>query len=322
MEEYAANLKSIREAAERIRGQVHLTPVLSSSTFDLRAQAHLFFKCENLQRIGAFKMRGALNAIMCLPDELARKGVVTHSSGNFAQAVALAAKTCGIPAHIVMPSNSPQVKRQAVEGYGARVIPCVPTLEARESTAQAVQDETGATFLHPYDQDEVIAGQGTVALELVEQVSNLDAVIVPVGGGGLISGIALALRELAPNIKIYGAEPLGADDAARSKAAGTFIPQTNPNTIADGLKTSLGTRTWPVIRDLLEDIIVVDDAEITDSMRLVWERMKLVIEASAACAVAAAFSEDFRSSREGKRIAIVLSGGNVDLNHLPWTKTL
>ena len=207
-----------------------------------------------------------------------------------------------------------------MEGYGARVIPCVPTLDARESTAQAVQDETGATFLHPYDQDEVIAGQGTVALELVEQVSDLDAVIVPVGGGGLISGITLALRELAPEVRIFGAEPLGADDAARSKAAGSFIPQTNPDTIADGLKTSLGSRTWPVIRDLLEDILVVDDAEITEAMRLVWERMKIIIEPSAACAVAAAFSEGFASRRRGLRIAIVISGGNVDLDHLPWIR--
>jgi len=320
MTRYAADLSSIKDAATRIHGQVHRTPVLTSTTFDSLSGAHLYFKCENLQRIGAFKMRGALNAVLSLPEEKARLGVVTHSSGNFAQAVALAARTRGIPAHIVMPSNSPAVKKRAVEGYGARVIPCEPTLEARETTAQAVLAETGATFLHPYDQDEVIAGQGTVALELVEQIPDLQAVIVPIGGGGLVSGIALALHELAPEVTIYGAEPLGADDAARSKAAGKFIPQTAPDTIADGLKTSLGERTWPVIRDLLRDIIVVDDEAIEVAMRLVWERMKIVIEPSAACGVAAALSEGFQSERQGKHIAIVLSGGNVDLDQLPWSK--
>ena len=316
MTTYAADLASVRAAAARIAGDVHRTPVFTCRTLDTRAGARLFLKAENLQRIGAFKMRGALNAVRSLRPDRAAHGVVTHSSGNFAQAVALSAALTGVPATIVMPETAPAVKQRAVAGYGARIVLCPPTLEARETTAERVRAETDATLLHPYDQAEVIAGQGTVALELVEQVPDLDAVIAPVGGGGLVSGIALALRELAPRVRILAAEPAGADDAARSKAAGHRIPQSGPDTIADGLLTSLGDLTWPVVRDLVERIVVVDDAQILAAMRLVWERAKLVIEPSAATAVAAALT--LPDDLAGARLAVVLSGGNVDLDRLPW----
>jgi threonine dehydratase len=315
---YAADLSDIRDAARRIEGRVHRTPILTCSALDTRAGRALFFKCENFQKVGAFKMRGALNAVLSLSDEQARCGVVTHSSGNFAQAVALSARVRGIPAHIVMPDNAPEVKRRAVEGYGARVIPCPATLADRQRTADAVRAETGATFLHPYDQAEVIAGQGTVALELVAQVSDLDAVLVPVGGGGLVGGIALALRELAPRVRVFAVEPAGADDAARSRAAGELIPQTGPDTIADGLLTSLGELTWPIVRDVVTDVLVVDDAAIGDAMRMVWERMKIIIEPSAATAVAGAWSPEFQALEGLDRVAVVISGGNVDLGKLPW----
>jgi threonine dehydratase/serine racemase len=317
MPNYAANLLAIQDAHQRIAAHIHHTPVLTCRTLDALAGTSLFFKCENFQRVGAFKMRGALNAVLSLSPEAAARGVVTHSSGNFAQAVAASAGIRGIPAHIVMPENAPGVKRRAVEGYGARVIPCTPTLAAREETAEAVRQETGATLLHPFDQSEVIAGQGTVALELWEQVPDLDAVVVPVGGGGLISGIALALHELDSAVRIFAAEPAGADDAARSKAAGQLIPQTEAHSVADGLLTSLGQLTWPVVRDLVEAVIVVEDAAIVAAMRLVWERMKILVEPSAAPPVAAVLSPDFPSDELG-RVGVVLSGGNVDLDHLPF----
>jgi threonine dehydratase len=311
---YAADLSSIRDAQERIRQGVHLTPVLRSSALDQMASRELFFKCENFQKVGAFKMRGALNAILSLPPEVRKKGVVTHSSGNFAQAVALSAREAGIEARIVMPNNAPRVKVDAVRGYGGKVVFCEPTLVARESTAALEVEDSGGTLLHPFDQDEVIAGQGTVGLELVDQIPNLDAVVVPVGGGGLISGIALALSEINPSIRIFGAEPAGADDAARSKAAGRWILQEAPNTVADGLLTSLGERTWPVIRDKVESISVVDDDAILASMRLIWERMKIVVEPSAAIALAAVLQEPLFVEPGIQRVAVVLSGGNVDLD--------
>ena len=317
MPNYAANLLAIQDAHQRIAAHIHRTPVLTCRTLDTLAGTSLFFKCENFQRVGAFKMRGALNAVLSLSPEAAAQGVVTHSSGNFAQAVAASAGIRGIPAHIVMPENAPGVKRRAVEGYGARVIPCTPTLAAREETAEAVRKETGATLLHPFDQAEVIAGQGTVALELWEQVPDLDAVVVPVGGGGLISGIALAMNELDSDLRVFAAEPSGADDAAQSKAAGEWIPQTDPHSVADGLLTSLGQLTWPVVRDLVEAVIVVEDKAIVAAMRLVWERMKILVEPSAATAVAAVLSPDFPGHELG-RVGVVLSGGNVDLDHLPF----
>ena len=318
MTTYAADLQAVRAAAQRLAGRAHRTPLMTCATLDRLADHALFFKCENFQKAGSFKFRGACNAVMRLADEVAARGVVTHSSGNHAQALALAAKLRGIPAHIVMPRNASPVKRRAVEGYGGRVIECEPTLAARESTAAAVVAETGGTLIPPYDHPDVIAGQGTVALELLEQVPQLDAVIAPVGGGGLVAGICVAAKALDPSLRIFAAEPRGADDAARSKAAGTLIPQTGPKTLADGLLTSLGQRTWPIIRDQVESVITVGEDEIVTAMRLVWERAKLLIEPSAAVPVAAVLGEEFRSLEGVRRVGVVLSGGNVNLDKLPW----
>ncbi|MFN3202764.1 MAG: pyridoxal-phosphate dependent enzyme [Bradymonadia bacterium] len=317
---YAATLEDIRAARARIAGHAHVTPVMTCAALDALAHRSLFFKCEHLQKVGAFKFRGAVNALSKLKEAPGPtpEAVVTHSSGNHAQAVALAGRTLGFEAHIVMPTSAPTVKRQAVEGYGARVYPCAPVLEARESTAAQVVAETGGVLIPPYNHPDVIAGQGTIALELLEQVADLDAVIVPVGGGGMISGIALALREAAPHVRVFAAEPLGADDAARSKAAGRLIPQTGPDTIADGLLTSLGDLTWPVIRDVVEQVITVSEAAIVEAMSLVWSRMKQVVEPSAAVSLAAALSDEFRAISGVKRVALVLCGGNVDLSALPW----
>jgi threonine dehydratase/serine racemase len=318
MTTYAADLSSVRAAAGRIRGLAHRTPVHTCSTIDGIAGRSLFFKCENFQKVGAFKFRGACNAVAKLPDDVARRGVVTHSSGNHAQAVALAARLRGIPAHIVMPSNATPVKRRAVEGYGARVVECEPSLVRRETAADQVLADTGGTLIPPYNHPDIIAGQGTAALELLEDVPELDAVIAPVGGGGLVSGTAIAARGIHPSIRVFAAEPKGADDAARSKLAGMLIPQTDPKTIADGLLTSLGDLTWPVVRDLVERVVTVGEDEIVSAMRLMWERAKLLIEPSAAVAVAAVLSEEFRSLPGMKRVGIILSGGNVNLDRLPW----
>jgi threonine dehydratase/serine racemase len=315
---YAADIDAIRAAAARIATQVRRTPVATCATLDRLAGRNLFFKCEHLQRVGAFKFRGASNAVLSLPADVAGRGVVTHSSGNHAQALALAAKLRGIPAHIVMPSNSAAVKRRAVEGYGARVIACEPTLAARESTAEAVRAETGAVFVHPYDDADVIAGQGTAALELFEDAGPLDAIVAPVGGGGLLSGTCIAARSLSPKTRLIAAEPLGADDAARSFAAGKLMPQTAPATIADGLRTSLGELTWPILRDHLERVVTVSEEEIVAAMRLAWERAKFLIEPSSAVALAAALSPEFPALPASARIGIVLTGGNVDLDRLPW----
>jgi threonine dehydratase len=315
---HAVDLAAVRRAADRIRPHVHRTPVMTCAALDAIAGRSLFLKCENLQKVGAFKARGATNAVLCLSDEAAVRGVVTHSSGNFAQALALAARTRGIPARIVMPRTAPSVKRAAVLGYGAEVIECEPTLAAREETAARVVEETGGTFLHPYDHADVISGQGTCALELLVDVPDLDVIVAPVGGGGLMSGICVATRGLRPEVVLVGAEPAGADDAARSLAAGRRIPQTGPRTIADGLLTSLGELTWPILRDHLDSIVTVTDEEIVAAMRFVWSRAKLVIEPSAAVAVAAVLSEGFRARRGLARVGVVLSGGNVDLDRLPW----
>ena len=308
----------VQTARARIKEFVKRTPVITCATLDRMAGRRLFFKCENLQKVGAFKFRGACNAVMKLADRVAAQGVLTHSSGNHAQALALAARLRGIAAHIVMPNNAPKVKQRAVDDYGARIILCEPTLESRESTAAAVQSETGGTLIHPYDQLDIIAGQGTVALELMEQVDNLDAIVAPVGGGGLVSGICIAAKALNPKIRIFAAEPIGADDAARSFAAGQRIPQSSPKTIADGLLTSLGELTWPIIRENVEQVITVSDQEIISAMRLMWERAKSVIEPSGAVAVAAILSDKFKALHGLERVAIVLSGGNVDLEQLPW----
>jgi threonine dehydratase len=316
--QYAVTLDAIQAAARRLAGLAHRTPVLTCATLDRLAGRSLFFKCEQFQKVGAFKFRGACNAVLQLSDQAAARGVVTHSSGNHAQALALAARLRGIPAHIVMPSTALPVKRRAVEGYGARVIECQPTLAARETTAAAVLAETGGTLIHPYDHPDVIAGQGTAGLELLEQVRDLDAVITPVGGGGLLSGVCLAVKGVAPAVRVFAAEPAGADDAARSKAAGRLIPQTGPHTIADGLLTSLGELTWPVIRDQVERVVTVQEDAIVAAMRLAWERAKLLIEPSAAVPLAAVLTEEFRGLPGLKRVGVVLSGGNANLDRLPW----
>jgi threonine dehydratase len=315
--QYAITVDDIRAAAGRIAGWAHPTPVLTCTTLNRRAGKSLFFKCEQWQKVGAFKFRGACNAIRKLAPEVAAAGVVTHSSGNHAQAVALAARMRGIPAHIVMPRTAPRVKRNAVEEYGGRVIECEPTLAARETTTAKMQAETGATLIPPYNHPDVMAGQGTIALELLEQAPLVEAIVAPVGGGGLISGLAVAAKALNPNLRIFAAEPQGADDAARSKAAGRLIPQTGPKTIADGLLTSLGDLTWPVVRDLVEDVVTVSEDEINAALRLAWERAKLLIEPSAAVALAAVLSDRFRAVGV-HHVGIVLSGGNVDVERLPW----
>ncbi len=315
---HAISLADVKSAAERIFGWATITPVMTCQTLDRLANRTLFFKCEQWQKVGAFKFRGACNAVRRLAPAQAAAGVVTHSSGNHAQALALAAKMTGIPAHIVMPRNANPVKRRAVEGYGARVILCEPTLAARETTTADVQAETGATLIPPYNCAEVMAGQGTIALELLQQAPQLDAIVAPIGGGGLISGIAVAAKALNPRLRVYAAEPLGADDAARSKALGQFIPQTGPKTIADGLLTSMGDLTWPIVRDLVDGVLTVKEEEIVAAMRLLWERAKLLVEPSAAVPFAAVLAEPFRSLPGMHHVAVVLSGGNVDLDALPW----
>jgi len=310
MTSHAVNASDILAAAARIAGYVHRTPVLTCSTLDALAGRSLFFKCENLQKVGAFKYRGATNAVRKLSDDEAARGVVTHSSGNHAQALALAARVRGIPAHIVMPRTAPSVKKAAVLGYGGIVTECEPNLAAREAAAADIVARTGGTLIPPFDHPDVIAGQGTAALELLAAVPDLDAIIAPVGGGGLLSGVAIA----AEGRRVFAAEPLGADDAARSKAAGRFIPQTAPNTIADGLLTSLGELTWPIVRDRVERIFTVTDDQIRAAMRLVWERMKLIVEPSGAVGLAAVLSDEFRAVSGVNRVGIVFSGGNVNLD--------
>jgi threonine dehydratase len=315
---YACDLAAVRQAADRIAGAVHRTPVMTSETLNHLAGRSVFVKCENLQKTGAFKFRGATNAIRKLDPVLASRGVVTHSSGNHAQALALAARVRGIPAYIVMPKTAPTVKKAAVEGYGGIVTLCEPTLAAREETAAELVKKTGATLIPPFEHPDVIAGQGTAALEFLQEVPDLDAIITPVGGGGLLSGCCIAARGVRPGIRVFGGEPLGADDAARSKAANKWVPQTGPNTIADGLLTSLGQLTWPIIRDLVERVITVTDDQIRAAMRFVWERMKLIVEPSGAVAVAVILSDEFKSLSEINKVGIIPSGGNVSLDKLYW----
>ncbi|MBM3994451.1 MAG: pyridoxal-phosphate dependent enzyme [Planctomycetes bacterium] len=312
------SLSDIQAAARRIAGIAHRTPIVTCATLDRLAGRRLFFKCEQWQKVGAFKFRGACNAVNKLDERDARKGVVTHSSGNHAQALALAAKLRGISAHIVMPSNATPVKRRAVEGYGAIVVECEPTLIARETTVAEVQKKTGAVLIPPYNHPDVIAGQGTTALEMLEERPDLDAIVAPIGGGGLMAGVSIAAKAIKPSIRLFAAEPLGADDAARSKAKGELILQTRPHTIADGLLTSLGDLTWPVVRDLVEAVVTVTEDEIVQAMRLTWERAKLLIEPSSAVAVAAVLTPRFHDLAGMKNVGIVLSGGNVNLDKLPW----
>ncbi len=315
---YAISLNDVRAAAQRIAGVARRTPIMTCATLDQMAGRRLYFKCEQFQKVGAFKFRGAFNAVMKLTDAEAQRGVVTHSSGNHAQALALAAKLRGIPAHIVMPSSATPVKKRAVEGYGATVIECEPTLVAREVKVAEVQERTGAVLIPPYNHADVIAGQGTVALEMIDEIPGLDAIVCPIGGGGLMAGVALAAKALKPAIRLFAAEPLGADDAARSKKAGELLPQTAPNTIADGLLTSMGDLTWPVVRDLVEAVVTVKEEEIVQAMRLSWERAKLIIEPSSAVTVAAVLTAGFRELPGLAKVGVVLSGGNVNLDRLPW----
>jgi threonine dehydratase/serine racemase len=309
-------IDDIRAAAARIAGRAQRTPMLTCSGLDELAGAQLFFKCENLQKAGAFKFRGACNAVLSLSDDQAACGVVTHSSGNHAAALALAAKLRGIPAHIVMPDSAPAAKRRAVEAYGGRITFCKPTLADRMAVAERVLHETGGVLVHPYDDPAVIAGQGTVALELYEQAAGLDQVVVPVSGGGLISGIALATAAVSPTTQIVGVEPERADDAHQSLQAGRLQPPQIGDTIADGLRAALCERTFAVISRHVCDIVTVTEAEIVAAMRLIWERVKLVVEASSAVTLAAVLKE--RGRFQGRRVGLVLSGGNVDLDRLPW----
>ena len=312
----ALTMQSIREAHARIRDKIHRTPVMTSEVLDELAGNQLYFKCENLQKVGAFKARGATNAVFLLTDEEAAKGVVTHSSGNHAAALARAARLRGIPAYIVMPSNSPQAKQAAVRRYGGDVLLCEPTLAARESTARQVMERTGAVFIHPYDDLRVMAGQGTTAIELLEDVPGLDVILCPVGGGGQLSGVAVAAKDIKPALRVIGVEPAGADDAARSLKAGQIIPMLEPRTIADGLKTSLGQRPFAEIMRLVDDIVTVREESIVQAMRQVWEVMKLIVEPSGAVSYAAIV--EGRIAPTGANIGIILSGGNLDLDRLPW----
>jgi len=305
------------EAAMRLIGpHVHRTPVLTSKQLDAISGARLFFKCENFQKVGAFKFRGATNAVLNLTEAQRAAGVVTHSSGNHAAALAHAAVMRGVKAYIVMPSSAPEVKKRAVAGYGAEITFCEPTLAAREAAAAGVIDRTGATMIHPYDNFYIIAGQGTAAMELLEEVPGPDAVLAPVGGGGLLSGSAITTRHMAPAAKIYGAEPLLADDAARSLRTGTIQPALPPRTIADGLLTSLCERTFSVIRNNVDDILTVTEEQIAEAMALMWTRMKIVVEPSSAVPLAAVLAN--RELFSGKKVGIIVSGGNADLQKLPF----
>lgn len=312
----ALTLNEIRKADERIRPYIHRTPVLTNESLNRRVGVQVYLKCENLQKVGAFKFRGACNAVFSLSEEETVCGVSTHSSGNHAQALALAAKLRGVPAYIVMPSNAPDVKKAAVAGYGGKITLCEPTLEAREATLEKVVDETSSAIVHPYNDERVIAGQGTAALELVEAVPDLDVVITPVGGGGLLSGTAIAATELRKELRVIAGEPEMADDAYRSIETGKILPSLKPQTIADGLLTSLGSLTFPIIRERVEQIVTVSENGIIDSMKFIWERAKMIIEPSAAVAVAVLWEEKIDLS--GLKVGVIISGGNVDLNKLPW----
>ncbi|KXK12092.1 MAG: pyridoxal-5'-phosphate-dependent enzyme subunit beta [Chloroflexi bacterium OLB14] len=309
-------IQDIHEATKRIKPYIHRTPVLTNESLNQKVGANVFMKCENLQKIGAFKFRGASNAVWSLTDEEAKRGVCTHSSGNHAQALALAAKMRGIPAYIVMPSNAPQVKKDAVAGYGGQITYCEPTLEARESNLEKVKNETGATMIHPYNNEKVIAGQGTATLELLEEIPNLDVIIAPIGGGGLISGTSIAATETKRGMRVIGAEPEMADDAFRSMKAGKIMPSMNPNSIADGLLSSLGSLTFPIIQERVEQIVTVSESAMIESMKFIWERAKIIIEPSSATVIAVLWEK--KIDLAGLNVGVILSGGNVDLGKLYW----
>ncbi|MBL7848783.1 MAG: pyridoxal-phosphate dependent enzyme [Cyclobacteriaceae bacterium] len=301
---------SIAAAHDRIRPYIHLTPVITSASIDEMAGCSIFFKCENFQKVGAFKARGAMNAILKLTPEQRTKGVATHSSGNHAQALARAAKIMGVPSYIVMPKTAPEIKKKGVRAYGGQIFECEPTLAARESTLEDVIRKTGAVEIHPFNNYDVIEGQATCAKELFEEVRGIDVLIAPVGGGGLLSGTALATKYFSPSTEVLAGEPAGSDDAYRSMKSGKIEPAQS-NTIADGLLTTLGTKTFPIIQAEVKDIITVSDPEIVNAMRLIWERLKIIVEPSCAVPFAAVLKEKSRFA--GKRVGIILSGGNVDL---------
>lgn len=310
------DLVDIQEAHHRIKKYIHKTPVMTSRQLNERVEAEVFFKCENFQRVGAFKFRGGSNAIFSLTEAEAQRGVTTHSSGNHAQAIALAANMRGIRAIIVMPENAPKVKVNAVKGYGAEIRFCEPTLEAREATAKQVIEESGAVFIHPYNDRRIIAGQGTAALEFFQQQPDLNVIMAPIGGGGLMSGTAVAAKKLSGDTLAIGVEPEAADDAYQSFKQGKLIPVQHPDTVADGLRTSLGELTFQTIRKYVDDIVTVSESTIIQAMRFIWERMKIIVEPSSAVPLAALFEKKLEV--ENKKIGIILSGGNVDLESLPW----
>jgi threonine dehydratase len=312
----APDIEAIRAAHRRISPRIHRTPLMTSESLDQMAGARLFFKCENLQKTGSFKIRGATNAAFSLTDEEAKRGVVAPSSGNHAAALALAARWRGIPAWIVMPSNSSPVKMRAVEAYGGKITLCEPTIASREATAAAVMQQTRAHLVHPYNDVRVIAGQGTAALELLEQAPDLDFIVTPASGGGLLSGTAIAAKSLRPGIRVVGSEPRNADDAYRSMASGKIEPGSPNETMADGLRATLSPLTFSILRERVDQISLVEEEEIISTMLLLWERMKLVVEPSGAVAAAPALLR--RIGAEGKRVGIILSGGNLDLRKLPF----
>jgi threonine dehydratase len=313
----SVNLDTIRAAHHRIRQYIHRTPIATSERLNDACRASLFFKSENFQKVGAFKARGATNAVFVLNDETARRGVATHSSGNHGAAVARAAKLRGVPAHIVMPSNSAKVKIRAVESYGAQVVFCEPTEQSREIKCAEVINKTGATLIHSFENEHVVAGQGTAAMELLEDVPNLDVIMCPVGGGGLLCGTAIAAKSMRPQINVIAVEPENADDAAQSFRAGRRLVTEKKFTIADGLRTNIGEPNFAIIQRYVDDIVTVSEEAIVASMRTIWETMKIVIEPSAAVPYAAIIEN--KLALDGKRVGIILTGGNVDLDALPWS---
>ncbi len=308
--------EDIRESHDAIQSMIHRTPTLTSSSLNAMSGADLFFKCENFQKIGAFKMRGAINAALRLAPEAQQKGLATHSSGNHAQAVALSAKTLGVPAYIVMPEDAPKIKIAATKGYGANITFCQPTITSRTETLEKVVEKVGATFIHPFNDYNVIAGQATAAKELFEDTDELDIIMTPIGGGGLFCGTALTSRYLSPKTKIIGTEPLEVDDAFRSFKSGAIATNETIDTIADGLRTNLGEKTFDILYRFADDVLTVTEEAIVSAMKLVWERMKIIIEPSSAVPIAAVFSNPDRFY--GKKIGIVITGGNVDLTKLPF----
>jgi threonine dehydratase len=309
-------IEEIRNVAHRINPYIHRTPVLTCRGINHLTNGEIFFKCENFQKVGVFKVRGAVNAVFSLSENEVSHGVATHSSGNHAASLAYAARIRGITSYIVMPHTAPKVKKDAVDGYGAQISFCEPTLQAREENLARVVEETGAVFIHPYNDYRIIAGQATAALELLEEIGEPDVVLTPVGGGGLTSGTALTVKSLFPKTKMIATEPEKADDAYRSFHAGKIIPSVHPNTIADGLLTSLGDKTFNIIQNYVDDIVAVSEDGIIQAMRLIWERMKIIVEPSAAVPLGAILTH--RIDIAGKQVAITLSGGNVALNKLPW----